>query len=355
MKKFITLLAFLISLNAFSQITITDADMPVANDTVRWSITFDQWSIDPTETGANFTWDYSFLTETTQDLDTFFAVSSTPPLYQFYFNNIVLYPANKASFATKGMEFDLFGTVTMTNVYDYFKVDAGQYSNVGFGSNINGLPASVRSIPVDTIFEFPLDYTDAYISHGEWILSIPNTFAYGQRKARDVNVEGWGTLITPKGTFQVLKVKMDIDITDTISIDSLSINFSFPRPTTTEYHWLANGYNVPLLQINTSFGAITEIKYQDSARINLGISELEKSKMVVYPNPSSDYLVVQSEGEIIFQNIELYDLNGKLVLNQKANNTFINVIPVNHLPAGIYTIISSSSNSVATAQVTITR
>jgi hypothetical protein len=355
MKKFITLCAFLISLNAFSQITITNADMPVANDTVRLSTTFDQWSIDPTLTGANYTWDYSFLTETTQELDTFFAVTTTPFAYQFFFNNQILYPSHKASFATRGIDFDLFGVVTMTNVFDFFKVDAGQYSNVGFGANINGIPASVRSIPVDTIFKFPLDYTDTYTSHGEWIMSIPNTFTYGQRKVRDVNVEGWGTLITPLGTFQTLKVKMDIDIIDTLSVDSLSINFSFPRPTATEYHWLANGYNVPLLQINTSFGNITTIKYQDSLRTNLGIPEEESLNIITYPNPTSDYLVVQSDGKYFFDLIELYDMNGKLVLSQIGNNTFINILNVNHLANGMYNLVTTSEKSVSTKKITVSR
>lgn len=353
--KFITFLALFIGVNSYSQITITNADMPAVNDTVRWSTTFDQWGIDATETGANYVWDYSFLTETGQDLDTFFTVSSTPFAYQFYFNNIVLYPTHKANFATRGQGFDLFGVVTMTNVYDFFKVDAGQFSNVGFGSNINGIPASVRSIPVDTIYKFPLDYSDAFTSHGEWLMSIPNTFTYGQRKVRNVNVEGWGTLITPLGTFQTLKVKMDLDIVDTLSVDSLGINLSFPRPTATEYHWLANGFNVPLLQINTSFGIITTIKYQDSLRTNVGINEEEVTNIVAYPNPATDYLVVQSDGKYFFDQIELFDMNGKLVLSQKGNNSFINILNVNQIASGMYNLVTTSEKSVSSKKITISR
>lgn len=353
--KFITFLALFITVNSYSQITITNTDMPVANDTVRWSTTFDQWGIDATETGANYVWDYSFLTETGQELDTFFAVTTTPFPYQFYFNNMILYPTHKANFATRGTDFDLFGTITMTKVFDFFKVDAGQFSNVGFGANINGLPASVRSIPVDTIYKFPLDYTDSFTSHGEWIMSIPNTFTYGQRKVRAVSVEGWGTLTTPLGTFQTLKVKMDIDIVDTLSVDSLGINFSFPRPTSTEYHWLANGYNVPLLQINTSFGIITTIKYQDSLRSTLGVNEIETSNIIAYPNPCTDYLVVQSDGKYFFDVIELFDMNGKLVLSQAGNKTFINILNVNQLAAGIYNLVTTSEKSVSTKKITISR
>lgn len=338
-----------------AQITITSSDMPLVNDTVRWSTTVDQWSIDPTETGANYTWDYSFLTALGQELDTFFSVMITPLPYQYFFNNQILYPAHKASFATRGQDFDLFGTITMTKVFDYFKVDAGQYSNVGFGANINGLPASVRNIPVDTIYKFPLNYQDNYTSHGEWVMSIPNTFTYGQSKVRNVNVEGWGTLITPLGTFQALKVKMDIDIIDTLSVDSLGVNFSFPRPTSTEYHWLANGYRAPLLSITTSFGIITGIQYQDSVRSVLGVDESEMVNFDVYPNPSSDYFFVTTQGNKLANKLELYDLNGKLISSQSGNSTFINILSVSELPNGIYTLIISGDQFVSRKKICISR
>jgi hypothetical protein len=186
-------------------------------------------------------------------------------------------------------------------------------------------------------------------------MNIPNTFTYGQRKVRNVNVEGWGTLITPLGTFQTLKVKMDIDIVDTLAIDSLGVNLSFPRPTATEYHWLANGYNVPLLQINTSFGIITTIKYQDSLRVNLGIGENEMMEVSVYPNPSSEYLMVQSDGNIAFEFLELYDMNGKSVYSQKGNRTFLNVIPVSSLSNGLYTLVITSEKSVSRKKIIISR
>lgn len=355
MKKFI--ISFLIFLPSvlIAQITITDSDMPVANDTVRWSTTFDQWSIDATETGANYTWDYSFLTETSQELDTFFTVSSTPFAYQLFFNNQFMYPDHKASFATRGQDFDLFGTITMTNVFDYFKVASDQFSNVGFGANINGLPASIRNIPVDTIYKFPLNYQDIYTSSSEWIMSVPNTFTYGQSKHRSVEVEGWGTLISPLGTFPVVKIKMDVEITDTMSIDSLGINFSFPRPVSTEYHWLTNGYRQPLLTITTSFNIITGIKYQDSLQVSpASISENSTNEVYVYPNPGNDYIFISSENGDFANEFQIFDINGKLVKTQKGNGLFLNAVSVTGLPSGLYTLVSVFKKDLVRTKITVT-
>lgn len=356
MKKFIASLFVLFIVNGYSQITITTNDMPDANDTVRLSNTVDSWGIDPTLTGANYLWDYSFLEPLTQQIDTFFTVASTPFAYQFYFNNQILYPAHKASYARPGMEFDLFGMITMTDVFNYFKNESSRYSEVGFGSNINGIPASTRNIPIDTIYKFPLNFSDNYTSHSEWLLNIPNLAAYGQSKDRLADVEGWGTLMTPFGTFQTLKVKMEIDITDTLNIDSLGINFSFPRPTTTEYHWLAPGMKIPVLQINTVAGIITTIQYQDSIRYNLlATNEIDLLQPLIYPNPAIDEIIVNTDGKAKIEKIEVYDINGKLLLVQSGFNLPLAKLNVAGLPNGTYILSITSSKGIHQSKITIAR
>lgn len=356
MKKFITTLVVLTSISSFAQITITDADMPSTNDTVRLSNTIDSWGIDPTETGANYLWDYSFLEPLTQTLDTFFAVTTTPFAYQFYFNNQILYPAHKATFARPGTEFDLFGTITMTEVFDYFKVETDRFSNVGFGSKINGIPASTRNIPIDTIYKFPLNYSDVYDSESEWLLNIPSVAAYGQSKYRTADVEGWGTLVTPFGTFQTLKVKMDISITDTMSIDSLGVNFSFPRPVATEYHWLAAGMKVPVLQINSTGGFVTSIVYQDSIRYGLlGELEQELEEPSIYPNPASERIYINSNGNYLIQSLKVIDLNGKLFINENSFNLPLATIDISNLANGIYLIELNTDKGIVHSKFTITR
>ena len=73
MKDTITLLFLsLITFCSSAQITITNTDMPSANDTIRFSETNDIQGSNPMLTGANYSWNFATLTPTTQRVDTFF-------------------------------------------------------------------------------------------------------------------------------------------------------------------------------------------------------------------------------------------------------------------------------------------
>jgi hypothetical protein len=55
----------------------------------------------------------------------------------------------------------------------------------------------------------------------------------------------------------------------------------------------------------------------------------------LYPNPSSDYIMVKTNSEITICNIEIYDLLGRKCLNTEILH---NKIDVNQLTAGVYTL-----------------
>jgi len=94
--------ALFLSNSMYAQISINSNDMPNVNDTFRVSLTANIQGNDPTLAGTNYTWNYASLIPVSQRIDTFYAVSSTPLAYQFYFNNIFLYPNYKASYALRG-------------------------------------------------------------------------------------------------------------------------------------------------------------------------------------------------------------------------------------------------------------
>jgi len=55
--------------------------------------------------------------------------------------------------------------------------------------------------------------------------------------------------------------------------------------------------------------------------------------ILIYPNPANDKLFI--EGEFVGQNIEIFDINGKLVA-RKTTDSNITGIEISHLPQGIY-------------------
>lgn len=352
MKQFFLFALPFLTLSAQAQVTIANADMPVVDDTVRISTTIDQWGIDPTQTGPAYTWDFSFLTPQSQALDTFYAVTSVPFAYQFFFNNAVLYNSHKASYATRGQDIDLFGFVTISNVYNFYKNDGNKYKNVGFGANINGLPASVRNIPIDTVYNFPLTYNDTYTSYSEFEVNVPNTFYLKETKTvSSAVVDGYGSLITPLGTFQAIRVKFTIDITDSIYINQFSFGTQVSRPTETQYHWLAPEMKEPVLQINETAGNITTIRYQDVPS-PLSVQEITQGNLSIYPNPAKEFFVIESPG--VNGLIEIFDLSGRIVYTQQCNQNAEKImVPVNQIERGNYIVRLSDTKQSWTSQLVI--
>lgn len=61
----------------------------------------------------------------------------------------------------------------------------------------------------------------------------------------------------------------------------------------------------------------------------------------IFPNPSSDYLTIQSEEDI---DVTIFDVQGRKVLNTKANNNY-QTIDISILQPGVYTIILKDSKT----------
>ena len=86
MKKILTLFVVLFAFQvADAQITVTNADFASSGDTIRFSNASPLSLVDLTLTGPNYTWDFSTLQSTSQDVDTFISVTSTPFVYVLVF------------------------------------------------------------------------------------------------------------------------------------------------------------------------------------------------------------------------------------------------------------------------------
>lgn len=348
---------------SWSQISITTADMPVVNDTIRYSVASPVTSLDLTITGANQWWDYSSLTSTSQRVDTFFSVTSTPTAYQFFFNNSILYASHKANYALRGQDITFPPIVpipiSFTEVFNYVKNSSTKYENVGFGSKISGIPNSTRKIPIDVEYQFPLDYTDTSYSASEFSINIPTLAYYGQTMERENIVDGWGSLTLPMGTYNVLRVKSILTKVDTIFLDTLGFGVTFPRPEETEYKWLANGMSTPILKVITNLGIISSIEYQDTMEV-VGVNELTVINGVsVFPNPTKEFVQVifnsKNTGNLTYS---IKDINGKLILNNNysantGKNVFVIDLRNNQLSKGVYFIELLMDNQLVTQKLII--
>lgn len=327
------------------QITITQTDMPSAGDIPsRWNTTVTQF--DDADTGPSHVWDFSTLQPQLETADTCVTVSSTPILYQFFFNNPFIYPDHDADYAVRGQDFD-FQLLQLTDVYDYFKRDANGFDNVGFGANINGVPASVQRLPVDHVYALPLNFGDAGTSPSNWEVEVPGVLFFRQEQVRENLVDGWGTLYLPTDTFQVLRVKSVLSRTDSIYVNQFMFGFSLPEPEAIEYKWLADGMDVPVLQVNTVAGVATTARFwYDPA--SLGVGREEKAlAFELYPNPADHHVSVRFDaGEE--RSLEVVDLSGRVLMTMpvKAASTVAD-FDVRSLASGLYTVRLSGTDRTA--------
>jgi len=100
------------------------------------------------------------------------------------------------------------------------------------------------------------DQTEAY---SELLYEVPTLGAYQTEQTRQNNVDGWGTLNLFEESFDVLRVVTVINATDSVYIEFIGTGTTFDRPEVTEYKWLSPGIPVPVLQINETAGAVTQV------------------------------------------------------------------------------------------------
>ncbi len=277
--------------------------------------------------------DYTMLYPFSQTIDTFLAVSSTPFAYQLYFNDIFLYPKYLATVAQSAPNLPALGPVTITQVDNFYKATSSDYESVGYGANIDALPTSVKDDTIDYMYRFPMNYGNSDSCYSSNHVNIPSIAYYGVHQYRVNHVDGWGTLKTPYGTFNTLRVTTQLYVTDTVYVNTFSFGFSVPQPEQLQYKWFGIGSKVPLLQVNESVVAnnpvFTSAVYRDSARkINLGIAQINASStdVKVYPNPSSGLFNVQISNSYNNQ-IEVYNMLGERVYSAKqvSKNTSIDL------------------------------
>jgi hypothetical protein len=300
-------------------------------------------------------WDYSFLTAVAQERIEFIAPAAFP------FN--LLSDLAVTNYSPDSLP--LIGGIP-TNFTDYYKSSNSSFRQVGLSFDFPQLiPISAPIIfsSADYIYRFPVDYGDIDSCDASYGFPIPGIGYIGQDRHRVNVVDGWGTLITPTDTLQVVRMRTVLDITDTISLDtSGQTGFSIPRPTEVQYKWLAPGKKIPVLEIDCqilfSAEVVTNIQYQDTLRDSLwqvSVTDRDPNSplLTVYPNPADQSLYVQysqnGQGDVEFV---MNDLTGKTVWAnslQNVNSNGIQQIDVSGLPAGIYliSVITETGKSVS--------
>lgn len=366
MKRLLLLSLFSCGLSyAQTGITITEADFAHGGDTVRMSQAVDA-GYDVTITGANANWDFSSLTATSQSLKNFRGMGTAPAFvlfmfgsfapqkYQaeYYIENTTL-PIDQVTSFLPVQITDIFGYTRFTNAGDSVQ-SVGLSMTVDFGSGPTSIP--FRSDTIETRYVLPLSFNDTYLSRGYTNIDFNPVYnaSWIQARQRTSLVDGYGTLTTPYGTFDVIRIKHDISEQDEITIEVPvfgTTTIPLDLPLVHEYEWWANGEGEPVLKIVTNeiLGneVITSIEYRD---VYLGLDaglEEEVISFELYPNPSTDVLNIRSSAAM--EQLNIIDISGKTVRTEKMFGQVTAFIQLDSLEKGTYLVEILSENGISTA------
>lgn len=345
------LLAFLalIPTILFSQITLTSADFADADDTVRISKATDN-SIDYSTTGANYTWDFSYLTFDSQFRRDYAPATGLPLLINFVFGPLASNNYKATYFLpSTDLPIDQLGTllpITISDIVQYSKKTNDSITSIGLSLQINGNGIPVKSDTIETRYAFPLNYGDDHYSRGYTRLDMNPIYdaIWIQYRQRYTEVDGWGSVSTPYGTFDALRLKHTITETDSIRmvVFGNQVWIPIPVPESHIYEWIANGEKDAVMRIATTLAGgnetVTSIEYKDF-NLTADINELELA-FEIYPNPSADFIHVSN----LSKNDSYYivDAQGKIVQNGTVNNK----VDVSALSVGNYEFVVMSNNQI---------
>lgn len=343
-KTILSLFALTVAFAAAAQVTITTADVaPVftvvrqANDTA------------PTVTvgaaGTNQTWNYTALQNQREDTLTFTLPNFTPYGSTFPGANLA------AVLGANGTAFT------------YLNNSAAELNIQGQAADPLGV--GVMAIPFsnpESMIQFPAAYGSSWIDTATGIVQAyygmdpgigftVDSFRIHLFVKKTTDYDGWGSITTPSGTYNVLRqnsLRVEYDTIDIYAFGNWAPNFFSQMDSNRVYtHW-ANGIGFPVCEITEGqdLGQVTSATYLINTAL-IGIADdFRDDHTSAYPNPANE-IINFGFAEANVKSIQIMDMNGKLIetiavdLNPRAN--------VSTYAAGLYyyTKTDESGNIVA--------
>lgn len=338
-----------------AQISIDKNDMPSPGDIVRTSTGLNLDFINYQETGENYIWDFSELTPISQSVDTFVSLTDVHLAYWWIF-------FSSSNLVNKETDHIPIPDFPITDPYTFFNNTNNHFGIAGEGFMLYGIPIPLKFDSPDILYRFPMNYGNTGNSYAEYAFGIPDFGYILKEVSRSNTVDGWGTLTTPYGTFDVLRLKSEVAEFDSLYIDSLGMGLPIFREYT-EYSWLGKNQKIPLLQIASSFGGAI-VTYIDSVRsipsaIN-NHSYFDSNGLKISPVPSHGLINISFE-LLSISNIEvaIYNLAGIKVADKSMQNHLPGTVNIkmnlrqSGLKNGIYFLKIITGNQRITKKVVL--
>lgn len=324
MKKLNLVLFFIMGIMTYAQPSVTRAGVDRVNSTISLkSEDVSGTSITAGAAGANITWDFSAYTGT----NSVAYISKACPGE----SNCFRFPgANRIASITSADTHD-FSVMT-----DLDATMLGSYSGPSLGD------VTVTYVNPLIEYKFPITYQQQFNDTYEFnsvSAAIGNTNETGQVS---VTVDGYGTVITPRGTYSnVLRIKRMRTATQFISGSPTPITATY---TNESYQWVSQtdgmvfSFAINTFVLNGTTNVSKSVSYLDSAVLSTANPESKKEEISVYPNPSADFITIASKEAL--KKVTISSPEGKIVLTAENSEK----IDVSKLSKGVYILQGELKN-----------
>ena len=335
-KVLLSIFTVLLSITLSAQISITSDDIVGAGKVVLEAIdTLPSPSITPGPAGPDQTWDFSALS--VDYVDTmWFANPDWTPYYEHF------PAANLAAMRIFDNELD------SAEMYIYFEKNEDEFAIVGMALEMEQIGFVILPcIPKEIIAEFPVEYLNSSTNDFEQLIQIENPLSPGDSVRikistnKSVDVDAWGSITIPLGTFNSLRISETRIQIDSIWVQLFGSWMFYEEiiDTTNNYSWWtdddAAGFVLATLNYEQDTKVVTEATFLKESPYN-NIEENQNNVFVnVYPNPVSSNINFSfkdnTEGVI-----EIFDFTGRNIKEIQLNNVHEVIINMSKYPAGIY-------------------
>ena len=365
MKKTLLTLNLLVALFAHSQITLRQTNFAQIGDTIYYG--YDTTTVSSslgTTNGANKIWDYSNAARNNTTMANFVSPNESP---------IPTPPNISHVFIDGGLNDVSFLRVNATGVETIITNPAAAFlgGEPFIGLKSISFPCTYLTRVRDTVSN-KLVLPGSTLGAGELFDSIRITYTV----RLDNLVDGWGTLKTPSGDYNSLRIKSSLNTSFKfegknnsfpiwVSVPTSSLPIPLPQnQLDVSYIWLSETGKYFLAEATMVTDTPTsqaEFRYQIPKPFASGLLDVAQNtvRLKTYPNPANEELTIDlanPEAQILL--VDLYDITGKLVQHvaveaNSGNNTL--TLPVSSVNNGLYTLHISGNKLNAYSRVMISR
>lgn len=310
-------------MSSYAQSTVTEDvyNYPIGSVFIRQSV--DNSGFNTIAEGADQTWNYSALTSTGIDTSTTILPSATPngnqftnAVYSTYQNGSLTYSYNFVD----------------NQKYEVLGIDRGETSTI------------LNYTDPEKFMIFPFTYTSSFTDFFSCDFET-NSIPTHRSGTVEVSYVGYGTLITAKGSFNdVILIKSHEIYTDSMDLAGADYVINYESMI---YHWFKTGIAGPLFLYSESIASGQVIKFASYLEnVDASVNIIEDKTVEIYPNPTKDYIVVNTKN--IYTKIQILSQNGQVVLEKNINTNNL-TINIQDIKSGVYLLklINNKNYSVS--------